>query len=88
VLIIIAGLFIYSIITQYNSVSVYGLAVDKRMEFLRNNPAKDKNHIEYLGPLPSSGFLYSAEISEDTANYKNVQLRMGAFINYAVAVKR
>ncbi|MEI6851722.1 MAG: hypothetical protein WCL06_02725 [Bacteroidota bacterium] len=87
VLILMAGFLIYAIISQYNRVSDYGIAVDQRMEYLRHTHFQDKNHIEYLQPLPPSGFLYSAEISADTGNYKNVQLRMGAFIEYALAVK-
>ncbi|MFB6306060.1 MAG: DUF6056 family protein [Flavobacteriales bacterium] len=65
----------YTLYDQYNITTEYAVSWDKRIEKLKNiSPKNDKKVIE-LKPLPSSGYLYPAEISNDTSYYSNEHLR-------------
>ena len=60
---------VYSTDTHYT----YAKAVDERIEFIGRND----NGIIQVKPLPYSGYIYSAEITTDAANFKNQHLKNG-----------
>ncbi len=57
---------------QIRVTSAYAAAVDERMELLSD--LEQEPEIIELEPLPNSGWLFSAEISTDTAHFTNKQL--------------
>jgi hypothetical protein len=69
---------------QYHTVSKYAVALDKRTEMLQQlQQTKNKKTIT-VSPLPSSGYLYSAEISTDTNYFGNEHYRLGLFLDFKV----
>ena len=85
-LVIICSLHIYALITQVQIVPKYTEAYDKRMVYLNQNK-NNKTPID-LEPLPGSGLLYSAEISNDTNYYANQHLKNGLGLQTTVFVSR
>lgn len=80
VLLFIAGIS-YHLINQYSITKKYAFAYDQRMEILQKlNKTEQENTIE-VQPLPFSGMLTSAEISEDTSHFTN------NFLEYALHLK-
>jgi hypothetical protein len=71
-------------IRQYNIVSKYASALDQRTEYLLDLQQKKNKKTIALKPLPSSGFLYSAEISEDTTYFGNDHYKRGLFLDFKV----
>ena len=51
----------------------YAKAVDERIDFIMTH---DKTTI-YVKPLPYSGYIYSAEITNDKTSFKNQHLKNG-----------
>jgi hypothetical protein len=84
---LIIASFIVITILQFRAVSNYAAALDKRTENLlelqKNNNKKTIN----LDELPSSGFLYSAEISSDTSYFGNKHYAQGLFLDFTIRKK-
>ncbi|HNW99232.1 MAG TPA: hypothetical protein PKK00_12555 [Bacteroidales bacterium] len=75
---------IYLCYQQYNTLSKYAAALDKRSELLQQlQQVKNKKTI-VVSPLPSNGYLYSAEISNDTNYFSNEHYRLGLFLDFKV----
>ena len=53
----------------------YSEAVNARMKFIETSISKGDTLLE-LTPLPNSGWLYSAELSNDTSNFRNRHLQL------------
>ncbi len=64
--------------TQISQTSEYAHAVDERMDFIHT--VESSAQLIELEPLPSSGWLFSSEISTDTAHFTNMHL--GLFFNH------
>jgi len=75
---------IFQLVHQYLLTSEYARAYDARMEEIEKG--KTWKLIE-LDPLPSSGMLYSAEISKDTAYFTNYHLAQGLELKGNVKLK-
>ena len=74
----------YHLIKQYSIVKKYANAYDNRIQQIK----KDRNKpVLILDPLPASGFLYSAEISENPNHFTNKQLKQGLQIKGTVKLK-
>lgn len=83
----VAGIFVSVITTsvlQFLKVSEYASALDSRTEFLSGLQERGNKKTITVSPLPPSGFLYSAEISEDTAYFANEHYRLGLNLNFKV----
>ena len=76
-----------TIFVQYPIVSEYSKALDKRINYLRKLKIQNQNKIIELSPLPSSGFLYSAEINENPNHFSNQHLKKGWFLNFNIKLK-
>ena len=76
-------IIILQIFNQYEITSAYSRAYDDRITFLQN---ANKNEIGFVevDPLPESGMLYSAEISEDPLHFTNKFLASALSLNYKV----
>ena len=72
--------------SQIKSTNEYALSVDQRMELI---PSLEKNPttIYSLAPLAASGWLFSAEITFDTAHFANDHLELFFDNEYNLAVK-
>lgn len=68
-------LMILNILEQKEITTKYAAAVDQRMSYLFQQKAKNEKNMVALDPLPSSGMLYSTEISEDTNYFSNLHLK-------------
>jgi len=82
-------IFVFSIliIKQQEIVSNYAKKLDQRTLFLKKlKKTKNKKTI-ILEALPSSGFLFSAEISNDTSYFGNEHYRLGLFLDFSVKIK-
>jgi len=82
-------IFVFSIliIKQQEIVSNYAKKLDQRTLFLKKlKKTKNKKTI-ILEALPSSGFLYSAEISNDTSYFGNEHYRLGLFLEFNIKIK-
>lgn len=53
---------------------LYVDAYAKRSEYLNKN--RDSNNQLQIPKLPSSGFLYTAEITTDSSNYRNIHIKL------------
>ncbi len=70
--------FIYIVATGVPMVIVsskYSKAYDNRVKILLEQAATERKESLYLKPLPSSGWLHSAEISNDTSHFNNIFLK-------------
>ncbi len=76
-MVVVFGFQLYQGIYQIPQTTTYANAVDKRMHTIEN--LQSTSGIMALDPLPDSGWLYSAEITTDTAHFTNKHL--GLFIN-------
>ncbi|PJB16136.1 MAG: hypothetical protein CO118_00930 [Flavobacteriales bacterium CG_4_9_14_3_um_filter_32_8] len=61
----------------------YAKAVDERIKLILKNDASTI----VVEPLPNSGYLYSAEITTDTTNFKNTHLKEGLGLKNNVVLK-
>jgi len=77
-------IFGYELARQYRISTNYAKAYDQRMALIK---AHDKTTVLALPPLPESGMLYSAEISQDTAFFSNQHLKKGLQLNHDVSKK-
>ena len=72
--------------TQITKTRAYAEAVDQRMNLIPTlHP--DLSKIHQLKPLPDSGWLFSAEISSDTAHFTNDHLELFFNNRYNLMVK-
>jgi hypothetical protein len=62
----------------------YATATKKRIEIIKN----DNQTIIIVKPLPNSGFIYSAEITEDSKHFKNVHLKSGLGIKQEIVLQK
>ncbi len=84
-LILGSGMMIFLIFSQYKTTSAYAKAYDQRIDYiLELNKITEKDTLIILNPLPPSGMLYSAEISNDTSHFTNRELRLGYNLKYHV----
>jgi hypothetical protein len=81
--VIIVSLIVINIL-QFNTVSAYATALDKRTAGLLELQYQNNSKAITLKELPPSGFLYSAEISSDTAYFGNEHYRLGLFLDFKV----
>jgi hypothetical protein len=81
------GILAGTIVSQQTLASNYSRALDQRIKHLKELNAKDNTAWVKLDPLPSSGFLYSAEISRDTAYFSNVQFQKSLSLNFKISLK-
>ena len=65
------GILIFHLVNQYSITKKYANAIDSRIGLLKTLSKKEQKNIIELEPLPSSGMLYSAEISVDTSHFTN-----------------
>lgn len=82
-------LLIYSGYTLYTQILVvpnYAEAYDKRITVLNKMRETSKSII--LEPLPSSGLLFSAEISTDSTHYNNQHLQQALGLKHPPIVKK
>lgn len=87
-LVLISGFLLFTLISQYRTVSGYSKALDNRIIQLQKIQNSDPHHVEYVKALPPAGFLYSTEISSDTAYFSNEQFRQGIFVDFKIARDR
>ena len=71
---------------QLSITNNYATKVDQRMEFIPSLKPNSKT-IHSLHPLPDSGWLFSSEISSDTAHFANDHLELFFSNRYNLAVK-
>jgi hypothetical protein len=83
-MILIIGLIITIGVVQFNTLSKYASALDERSTLLQNLQKKGNKKTITVSKLPSSGYLYSAEISSDTNYFGNEHYRLGLFLDYNV----
>lgn len=72
-------MMIYLIPVHYK----YSQALDNRIKYIKQ--AQDK--VIYVDPLPESGYLYDAELSDDPENFKNQHLKYGLGIESEIVRK-
>jgi len=78
----------FSILNQYKIISKYSSALDNRIRCLKGLEEAGNKKTVTLTPLPSSGFLYSAEISQDSSYFVNEHFKEGLFLSYFVKLKK
>lgn len=84
---ILIGIFqIHLFISQMNVLPKYAKAYDDRMMYLNKNI--NTNHVITLDSLPSSGLLYSAEITGDSLHFSNKHLQRGLGIKSGLILKQ
>jgi len=71
-------------VRQQKIMSAYATATDQRKEYLLDLEKAGNKKVITVKPLPSSGFLYSAEVTEDTLNYRNEHYEDGLGLNYKI----
>lgn len=79
---------VYTLISQTSSLKKYDAAYRQRMEILSQNESKTGTSTLILEPLPTSGMLYSAELSQDSTFYTNRHLQRAMGIKNGLQVKR
>jgi hypothetical protein len=71
---------------QIYKTNQYAKAVDKRMKLIPSFMV-DKSMIHRLEPLPESAWLFSSEITSDTAHFTNNHLELFFYNKYNLALK-
>lgn len=84
-LIISSILFGYHFINQTIITYQYAKAYDDRIEYVMQE--RDDISVLELDPLPSSGMLLSAELSEDTSHFTNKQFKKGLKLPFSVKLR-
>lgn len=74
------------IIYQFKTVKNYSEAYDARMNLI-NNVRDTITSTLIVGPLPSSGMLYSAEVSPDSAHYESYHVQYGTGLKVPIKLK-
>jgi len=69
---------------QQRIVSAYAAAADQRKEYLVGLQQAGNKKVITVKPLPSSGFLYSAEVTEDTLNFRNEHYEDGLGLRFKI----
>jgi hypothetical protein len=77
-----------TICVQQGIVSRYARALDERTLHLKKLHEGGNTAWIKLDPLPDSGFLYSAEISTDTAHFSNTQYQKALQLIFKVSLKQ
>ncbi len=75
-------LFTYEFFQQHSITSRYSQAYDQRMIYIKRNQQRFK--VLELDPLPFSGMLLSAELSEDTSHFSNQHLKKALGLSFNV----
>ncbi len=75
---------VYTLFSQTSTLKKYDTAYRQRMEILSQNELKTGIAGLKLDPLPSSGMLYSAELSQDSTFYTNRHLQKAMGIKYGI----
>ena len=73
----------FLLLQQYFTAGAYAKAYDERVALIKNH--RKVNAPLFLKPLPSSGLLYSAEISVDSSFYSNRHLQKAFGIRYGIS---
>ena len=81
-------LIIIHLADQNKISSDYAAAVDQRIEKLKLAKLNGDTRTVELNPLPSSGMLFSSEISEDTANFSNQHLKCYLKLDFQIRMKQ
>ncbi|MFA6924352.1 MAG: DUF6056 family protein [Bacteroidales bacterium] len=71
---------------QYTITKQYSSDYDKRIEKLKS--IKNENKVMSVEPLPTSGYLYSKDISVDTANQENKNIKKYLDLKFNVWLKQ
>lgn len=77
-------ILIVHVIHQYAVTRNYAAAVDSRTALLSMLNEKGQKGVVALAPLPPSGMLYTAEITEDTAHFSNHFLEQALHLRFSV----
>ncbi len=75
---------VYQTVDQYITVKKYDEAFETRMKKLIELKETGNTELIELAPLPSSGMLYSAEISEDKHDFRNRFLRESLGLEFEI----
>jgi hypothetical protein len=86
-LLVNTSLIIFMAVQQYGVINNYSKAVDKRIEFVELENKNGRTELLELEPLPQSGLFYSAELSSDTAYYKNTFFKQRFGLKFSCVVK-
>jgi len=86
---LIAGicLITYFAVRQYPIAKNYAAAIDERIVLVQEENKKGRTELLELKPLPRPGFYYSAEISNDTALYRNTFFKQRFNLGFNCVVK-
>lgn len=76
----------YTLYKQFRTLPKYTKEYDERIALLLKN--KDNLETNILAPLPNSGLLLSAEISEDSIYFSNLHLQLGLDLKGMIKVKK
>ena len=77
-------IFGHQLINQYSITSKYAEAHDQRMIYLKKHQSDQKIETLELKPLPPSGMLFSAEISNDTSHFSNKFLKKALGLSFNI----
>ena len=86
----ISGAFLFMLILlsiRVNEAKRYATAYDERIKLSLQAKQFYPNTLLELKKLPSSGYLYSAELSSDTAHFKNLQWQQFFELKRGIKVK-
>jgi hypothetical protein len=78
---------IFTIFNQYPVIRNFNKAYNERMKNLDKAKNEKYNGVLKLNKLPSSGFLYWAELSRDTSYFVNKHLKEGLDLPFSVTIK-
>jgi hypothetical protein len=74
----------FHIVSQYMITQMYAKAYDKRMDYLQMLKTRGQKEMVTLEPLPESGMIYSAEISEYEVHFTNSFLKKYLHLNFEI----
>ncbi len=78
-------IFGYQYINQKIITSKYAKAYDQRMIYIKSN--NDNIELLELAPLPPSGMLFSAELSNDTSHFSNQHLKKALNLKFNIKIQ-
>ncbi len=78
---------ILTILNQYPIIRNFTKAYNERMKDLDKAKTEKYNGVLELNKLPSSGYLYWAELSQDTSYFVNKHLKEGLELPFSVTIK-
>ena len=79
------GFQIFENVHQIKVARNYANTYDKRIEFLKEKEKSGNKDLVVLSPLPNSGWLYSAEISSNSAHFNNIHTQQGLNLHFPIA---